>query len=323
MNTKAEQTRAFSKGPLGILAFAVLLTAAGAAMLLDPRSSIILLSVIACYGTLAFGYVRARRSASQLQTIRSDFEEAVEQISGAALQLASTSQSMAQGVPAQSDSLSEATGTGELMLSITRQSSETGRTAVTLAGEAQQLANQSAEGLESLTRTLRESHAAAGKIGSITKVVDEIAFQTNILALNAAVEAARAGQSGAGFAVVADEVRNLAQRCAKASQEISDLAQESIAKARAGESGMEQVSGAMRALISHTGQVRELVDELAVNSDELVRGTESVVHGMQQVEELTRGAAVSSKEAAATSRQLSTQGEAMRNLVAGFSRFSV
>ena len=230
---------------------------------------------------------------------------------------------MEQGVSTQSTALASAGGTSELMATIIRQSAGTGRTAANQVGEAQQLANQSATGLESLARTLRASNNAASKIGSITKVVDEIAFQTNILALNAAVEAARAGQSGAGFAVVADEVRSLAQRCAKASQEIAGLAQESISKAQAGESGMEQVSGAMRSLIGHTGQVKDLVDEIATNSDELVLGTESVLQEMKQVEELTHGTAASSGETATTSQQLSAQAEAMQELACCLEGISV
>jgi methyl-accepting chemotaxis protein len=319
---QAERTNVSSKGPLGILVFSVLLTAAGTAILIAPRFPIIVLASSACYGALAAGYLWARRSASQVSTITADLSAAVEQVIGAALQLASASQSLARDVSTQSASFSEAAGTSELMASITLQSAETGRTAVSLVSETEQLANQSAEGLESLARTIRESNTAAGKIGGITKVVDEIAFQTNILALNAAVEAARAGQSGAGFAVVADEVRNLAQRCAKASQEIADLARESIAKARAGESGMEQVSGAMRALIGHTAHVKELVDEIAVNGQELAHGNEGVVREMRQVEELARGTSASSEQSAATSRQLSAQAEAMRQLVACLGRTS-
>jgi methyl-accepting chemotaxis protein len=248
------------KTTLGFLLFAALMTASAAGILLNPCLPVILPASAACYGALGFGYWRARRCASQSRNVNSQFSQTVERVAGAALELASSSQSLAQGVAGQLASLSSATGTGELMASITRQSAETGRTTAGLAGEAQQLANQSATGLESLARTLRESNAAAGKIGKVTKVVDEIAFQTNILALNAAVEAARAGTAGAGFAIVADEVGNLAQRCAQASQEIAGLAEESIARARAGESEMEQVFGAMRSLIGHAGQVKELVD---------------------------------------------------------------
>jgi methyl-accepting chemotaxis protein len=312
-----------STGPLGIIVFSILITAAGAAILIDPRVPVVLLASIACYGALTAGYLRTRRSALLLRAIRSELSEAVDGISGAASEVTAASHSLSERVSTQSASLSEATGTGELMASITRQSAETGRTAEKLVSEAEQLANQSAEGLESLARTLRESNTAAGKIGTITRVVEEIAFQTNILALNAAVEAARAGQAGAGFAVVADEVRNLAQRCAKASQEIADLVEESILKARAGESGMEQLSGTMRALIGHTSQVRAIVDEIAVVGDELVQGTDTMIQGMRQAEELSSGAVEGSEQTAVTNRQLSVRAEAMRDLAERLSRVSV
>ena len=95
--------------------------------------------------------------------------------------------------------------------------------------------------LEQTVGAIAEINASSDKISRIIKVIDEIAFQTNILALNAAVEAARAGEAGMGFGVVADEVRNLAQRCAQAARDTTALIEESVGKARDGKEKVDQV----------------------------------------------------------------------------------
>src|SRR5439155_10694337 len=102
--------------------------------------------------------------------------------------------------------------------------------------------------LDSMVEKMKEIDGSSQKIARIIKVIDEIAFQTNILALNAAVEAARAGEAGLGFAVVADEVRNLAQRCAQAARDTASLIEESVVRSNDGKVKLDQVAEGIRAI---------------------------------------------------------------------------
>ncbi len=94
-------------------------------------------------------------------------------------------------------------------------------------------------------------------ISKIIKVIDEIAFQTNILALNAAVEAARAGESGMGFAVVADEVRNLAGRCGQAARDTAGMIEQSITRSRDGGGKLEKLSDLVRSIVTRSQEVKK------------------------------------------------------------------
>ena len=133
--------------------------------------------------------------------------------------------------------------------------------------------------------------ASSDKVAKIIKVIDEIAFQTNILALNAAVEAARAGEAGMGFAVVADEVRNLAQRCAQAAKDTAALIEESIVKSNDGKTKVDQVAVAIRAITEESAKVKTLVDEVSLGSQEQTRGIEQVAKALTQMEQVTQQSA--------------------------------
>ena len=127
-----------------------------------------------------------------------------------------------------------------------------------------------------MVEKMKEIDDSSNKIARIIKVIDEIAFQTNILALNAAVEAARAGEAGLGFAVVADEVRNLAQRCAQAARDTAGLIEESIVTSRDGNARLDQMAGTVRAMTESAAQVKSLVDEVNMGSQEQARGMEQI-----------------------------------------------
>lgn len=305
------QSRSFA---LGFIGFGVLMAGAGVVLRGKHGTAVVGSTSAICYAALAAAYAKVRRLIQRVHAVSSELAEGAEQVAGAAAQLAAASQSMAKDIAHQSQSIGEVSGSSELMASIMRQSAENGAQAGTLMKAADEAAGRVTADLEALVASIHDASMAASKIAGVTRVVDELAFQTNILALNAAVEAARAGESGAGFAVVADEVRNLAQRSARAASDIAELVASSSAKTRDGEQKLDQVAGAMRSLIEQTGKVKDLMDELAVSNGELVHGTDGISGSMRQLDEAVQRVAAISEETAATGEEMSGQAASIGDL---------
>ena len=169
--------------------------------------------------------------------------------------------------------------------------------------------------MELAQEAMKDLDASGENIARIIKVIDGIAFQTNILALNAAVEAARAGEAGMGFAVVADEVRNLAQRCAQAAKDTAALIEESIAKSNDGKVKVDQVASAIRAISEESAKVKTLVDEVNLGSQEQARGIEQIGKAITQMEQVTQKTAANAEESASAAEELSAQSETLKNVV--------
>jgi len=162
---------------------------------------------------------------------------------------------------------------------------------------------------------MAEINTQSDKISKIIKVIDEIAFQTNILALNAAVEAARAGEAGMGFAVVADEVRNLAQRCAQAAKDTTALIEESIAKSSGGKTKVDQVAATIHAVTSEASRIKELVEQVNQGSAEQARGLDQISKAISQMEQVTQSTAATAEESAAAAEELNAQSDTLRSVV--------
>ena len=315
MIDQASPDREVKRTALAFAGFGAVITAAGiiivTAHAMAPRA----LAAGACYAALAGLCAWMVRRSARIGKIAAELASTSREIASAAAALASANDSTARTVSAQSEAVGAVSGSSELMASIMRQSAESCRSAGTLMEQNDKLAGQVTADLDGLVISIREGSAATARIAGVTRIVDELAFQTNILALNAAVEAARAGDAGAGFAVVADEVRSLAQRSAEAARDIANLAEESAAKTGEGNSKLDRVAGAMRSLIEHTARVKVLIDEMVVSTEELVQGTGQISENMRGFEAGVQSAAATSEQTAATGQELSAQAANLRELV--------
>ena len=253
------------------------------------------------------------------QTV-SELLEGAGQVASASAQVASSSQALAQGSSEQAASLEETSASSQEITSMTRKNAENSATAASLMSDVDHRVTEGNRTLQEMVLSMQEITGSSDKISKIIKVIDEIAFQTNILALNAAVEAARAGEAGMGFAVVADEVRNLAQRSAQAAKDTSALIEESITKSNEGSTRLQRVADVIRAITESTVKVKTLVDEVNLGSQEQARGIEQISKAILQMDQVTQGTAASAEQGASASQQLSAQAEAMDHAVRKLSR---
>lgn len=257
-----------------------------------------------------------RQTSSTLRQIAGEMADGADQVSAAASQVSSSSQSLAQGSSEQAASIKETSASSEEINSMARKNAENSKSAADNMVEAGQRVDEANRNLAYMVTSMNEINTSSDKISKIIKVIDEIAFQTNILALNAAVEAARAGEAGMGFAVVADEVRNLAQRCAQAAKDTAGLIEESIAKSNDGKTKLDQVATAVRSITDVANKVKTLVDEVKLGSEEQARGIEQVAKAITEMEKVTQTTAASAEQSASASEELSAQSNTLRAIVA-------
>jgi len=291
-------------------------TASAASAARSARSSwatVVLMLIALGLGAGVFWTVR--HVSNTLKDLAFRMSQSAENVSGAASMVSGASHSLAEGASQQAASLQQTSASTEEISSITRKNADH---ALQVAGLMQKSADGAGavnNSLDRMVEQMREIANSSNKIAHIIKVIDEIAFQTNILALKRRRGSARAGESGLGFAVVADEVRNLAQRCAQAARDTAGLIEDSIASSRDGNSRLDQMAESVRSMTENATRVKSLVDEVNLGSQEQARGMEQISRVVLQMEQVTQKTAASAEEGAAAGTELNDHANGLRDLV--------
>jgi methyl-accepting chemotaxis protein len=260
--------------------------------------------------------IMIRSARGEIASVGAEVKEGAEHTSSSSAQVSAASQSLAQGASEQAAAIAE---TAAVLAKVSRSTATnmlTAQQAAQLSTETRNSADSGSKAMVRMSKIISQISASADESSRVIKVIDEIAFQTNLLALNAAVEAARAGEAGRGFAVVADEVRNLAIRAADAARSTGKLIQSSIESSTGGVEAVTEVDQILKTINLEAGRMDELVEKIAIDSRDQAQHVSAVNAAISQMDSVTQANAANAEEAASAAEELALQAGSLLDAVA-------
>lgn len=256
-------------------------------------------------------------TASLRKTFR-NIDSASSQVSNGSQQVADGAQTLSQGATEQAASIDQLNDQISTISKKVDNTADFAANAMKVVNDTGDKIRECGDEMSQMLTAMDDINKSSAEISKIIKVIDDIAFQTNILALNAAVEAARAGNAGKGFAVVADEVRNLAAKSAEAANQTTSLIENSIESVKRGADIAHETAGTLDKIVKNASLISDEVAKISDASNEQASEIRRVSQGVEQIAAVVQSNTATAEESAATSEELSGQSGVLRSLLAHF-----
>ena len=242
----------------------------------------------------------------------------MEQVTFCSKQISENSKTLADGVYVQTSSVGQLTSVVSSVEQQTAENADVARNATQLSASIKEIAEKGSTQMKSMIQAVKDIDEASNQIEKIIKVIEDIAFQTNILALNAAVEAARAGSAGKGFAVVAEEVRNLASKSAEAGRNSRTLITNTVEKARLGLNIATDTASSLGEIVAGINQSAEIVEEIASSCDKQVDTISRLNSSINQMSSVIEQNSMAAQQSAEASREMMGLAESVEEMTTRF-----
>ena len=253
------------------------------------------------WGDIARGL---ENTLKNLGNVVSTVKNSAEQVSNAANEVLIGNNDLSQRTETQASSLEETAASMNEMASAIKESAEGVSQSTSMVMDVKECVNKAGVIIEDSVNKMDAVYESSSKIMDITKLIEGIAFQTNILALNASVEAARAGDQGRGFAVVASEVRNLAQNTQESVKNITSLITDSNNKIKLAANSVQESQTIFNEILEKMDNVSSIMDKINTASQEQERGIDQVNTAIDNMDSSVQKNAALVSEAASASESL-------------------
>lgn len=241
-----------------------------------------------------------------------------EQVSAGSLNLAETSQSLAEGATEQAGAVEELHATITTIAEASKKAAQEAEEAYHQSQEYANVADRSSEDMKEMVEAMNRINETSQQIGNIISEIENIASETNMLSLNASIEAARAGEAGRGFAVVADQIRQLAEQSSKSAVDTRALIEGAVKEVSNGNKVAERAVTSLATVVEGIRKVADSSQELSVISNNQANTMKEAELGVDQISDVIQTNAAVAQESSATSEELSAQATTLDSLIAKF-----
>ncbi|MBF0492521.1 MAG: methyl-accepting chemotaxis protein [Deltaproteobacteria bacterium] len=245
-------------------------------------------------------------------------QEATHHLASATLQLKTSIAEESTAAAQQNAASAEVLSTSKELASSAQQIAKNAQGVAKTADQAKMNMEEIQTHITSMIQKILKLGERSQAIGTVVKIIDDLAERTNLLALNAAIEAARAGEAGKGFAVVAGEVNKLAERSTEATGDIRELIKEIQGETNSAVVGVEDTTKRVSAGLEAAKEAARLTGEISIAIGQQRSGIEQIVIAIKGIDQVTKQFVDSTQQTSATVAQLDGQANKLNQLISNF-----